>query len=111
MPRSKKTEGERRGTMMQLPRGASRNALQTQNRKRLLAEITGEQMGLCSRDYRQHLAVCEEYDTEPTNFTIFTIEWLEVRANVEKTPAGEWPNDDCGARNYDAMYHGITGYE
>jgi hypothetical protein len=68
--------------MMQLPRGASRSALQTQNRKRLLAEITGEQMGLCSRDYRQHLAVCEEYDTEPTNFAIFTVEWLEVRAKV-----------------------------
>jgi hypothetical protein len=97
--------------MIQLLKVASISAPQTQKRKRLLAEITGEQMGLCSRDYRQHLAVCEEYDTEPTNFAIFTVEWLEVRAKVEKTPAGEGPNDDCGARNYDAMYHGITGYE
>ena len=97
--------------MMQLPRGSSRSALQTANRKRMLAEITGEQMGLCSRDYRQHLAVCEEYETEPTNFATFAIEWLEVRAKVEKTPVGEGSNDDCMARNYDAMYHGITGYE
>ena len=111
MPRSKKTEGERRGTMMQLPRGASRSALQTQNRKRLLAEITGEQIGLCSRDYRRHLAVCEEYGAEPTNFAIFTIEWLEVRAKTEKTPAGDGPAEDSQARNYDAMYHGKKGFE
>jgi len=37
-------------------------------------------MGLCSHDYRRHLAVCEEYDTEPTNFVVFAAEWLEVRA-------------------------------
>ena len=97
--------------MMQLPMGASRSALQTQNRKRLLAEVTGEQMGLCSRDYRQHLAVCEEYDTEPTNFVVFAAEWLEVRAKVEKTPAGGGPNEDRQARNYDAMYYGKKGYE
>ncbi|HEX5083236.1 MAG TPA: hypothetical protein VFY40_14415 [Blastocatellia bacterium] len=96
---------------MQLPRGASKSALQTQNRKRLLAEITGEQMGLCSSDYRRHLAVCEEYDTEPTNFVIFAVEWLEVRAKAEKTPGGEGSNDDCGARNYNAMYYGKKGYE
>jgi hypothetical protein len=77
----------------------------------MLAEITGEQMGLCSRDYRQHLAVCEEYETEPTNFAIFAVEWLEVRAKGEKTSVGEGSTDDCGARNYDAMYYGITGYE
>src|SRR4029453_1027839 len=110
MPKSKKTKREK-GKMIHLPNGASLSAPHTQKRKRLLAEITGEQMGLCSRDYRQHLAVCEEYDTEPTNFAIFTVEWLEVRAKVEGTPAGEWPNDDCRARNYNAMYHGITGYE
>ena len=97
--------------MMQLPRGASRSSLQTQNRKRLLAEITGEQMGHCSRDYRHHLAVCEEYDTEPTNFATFAVEWLEVRAKVDETPAGEGANDDRQARNYGAMYHGIKGYE
>ena len=84
---------------------------QTQKRKRLLAEITGEQMGLCSRDYRQHLAVCEEYETEPTSFVIFAVEWLEVRAKVEKMPAGEGAYDGFGARNYGAMYYGKTGYE
>ncbi|HEV2667340.1 MAG TPA: hypothetical protein VG324_20660 [Blastocatellia bacterium] len=97
--------------MIHLPKGASLSAPQTQKRKRLLAEITGEQMGLCSRDYRQHIAVCEEYDTEPTNFVIFATEWLEVRAKVEKTPAGERPTDDRQARNYDAMYYGKKGYE
>ncbi len=97
--------------MIHLPKGASMSAPQTQKRKRLLAEITGEQMGLCSRDYRQHLAVCEEYDTEPTNFVIFAAEWLEVRAKAEKTSAGEGPNEDCQARNYDAMYYGKKGYE
>ena len=97
--------------MIHLPNGAPMGAPQTQKRKRLLAEITGEQMGLCSRDYRQHLAVCEEYDTEPTNFVIFAAEWLEVRAKVEKTPAGEAPTDDRQARNYDAMYYGKKGYE
>ena len=102
---------ERRGTMIHLPKGASMGVPQTQKRKRLLAEITGEQMGLCSRDYRQHLAVCEEYDTEPTNFVVFAAEWLEVRAKVEKTQAGEGSNEDCQARNYDAMYYGKKGYE
>jgi hypothetical protein len=97
--------------MIHLPKGASMSVPQTQKRKRLLAEITGEQMGLCSRDYRQHLAVCEEYDTEPTNFVIFAAEWLEVRANVEKTPGGEGPTEDRQARNYDAMYYGKKGYE
>ena len=97
--------------MIHLLKGASMSAPQTQKRKRLLAEITGEQMGLCSRDYRQHLAVCEEYDTEPINFVIFAAEWLEVRAKVEKTPAGEGSKDDCEARNYDAMYYGKKGYE
>jgi hypothetical protein len=97
--------------MIQLPKGALMNTPQTQKRKRLLAEITGEQMGLCSRDYRQHLAVCEEYDTEPTNFVIFAAEWLEVRAKGEKTPAGEEPTEDRQARNYDAMYYGKKGYE
>src|SRR5262245_7140104 len=61
--------------MIRLPRASARNAPQTQNRKRLLAEITSEQIGLCSRDYRRHLAVCEEYGAEPTNFAIFTIEF------------------------------------
>lgn len=97
--------------MIRLPRASARNAPQTQNRKRLLAEITSEQIGLCSRDYRRHLAVCEEYDTEPTNFVIFAAEWLEVRANVEKTPAGDGPTEDRQARNYDAMYYGKKGYE
>jgi hypothetical protein len=97
--------------MIHLPNGASLSAPHTQKRKRLLAEITGEQMGLCSRDYRQHLAVCEEYDTEPTNFVIFAAEWLEVRAKVEKTPAGEEPTEDSQARNYNAMYYGKKGYE
>jgi hypothetical protein len=97
--------------MAQLPSGASISAPQTQKRKQLLAGITGEQMGLCSRDYRQHLAVCEEYDTEPINFVIFAAEWLEVRAKVEKTPVGGGSNDDFGARNYDAMYYGKKGYE
>jgi hypothetical protein len=97
--------------MIHLPKGASMSVPQTQKRKRLLAEITGEQMGLCSRDYRQHLAVCEEYDTEPTNFVIFAAEWLEVRANLENTPAGEEPTEDRQARNYDAMYYGKKGYE
>jgi hypothetical protein len=97
--------------MIHLSEGASMSVPQTQKRKRLLAEITGEQMGLCSRDYRQHLAVCEEYDTEPTNFVIFAAEWLEVRAKVEKTLAGEWPTEDRQARNYDAMYYGKKGYE
>ena len=97
--------------MIHLPNGASMSVPQTQKRKRLLAEITGEQMELCSRDYRQHLAVCEEYDTEPTNFVIFAAEWLEVRANVEKTPAEEEPTEDHQARNYDAMYYGKKGYE
>jgi hypothetical protein len=97
--------------MIELLKGASISALQTQKRKRLLAEITGEQMGLCSRDYRQHLAVCEEYDTEPINFVIFAAEWLEVRAKAEKTAAGEGPTEDRQARNYDAMYYGKKGYE
>ncbi|HEX5083044.1 MAG TPA: hypothetical protein VFY40_13440 [Blastocatellia bacterium] len=97
--------------MVQLPKGASMGAPQTQKRKRLLAEITSEQMGLCSRDYRRHLAVCEEYDTEPTNFVIFAAEWLEVRAKVEKTSAGERPNEDHQARNYGAMYYGKKGFE
>jgi hypothetical protein len=97
--------------MIHLPKGASMSVPQTQKRKALLAEITGEQMGLCSRDYRQHLAVCEEYETEPTNFVIFAAEWLEVRAKTEKTPAGVGPNEDCQARNYDAMYYGKKGYE
>jgi hypothetical protein len=97
--------------MIQLPRGASKSALQTQNRKRLLAEITGEQLGLCSRDYRRHLVVCEEYDTEPTNFAIFAVEWLEVRAKGEKTRADEWSDEDRQARNYNAMYYGKIGYE
>jgi hypothetical protein len=109
MFKSKKTkkEGE---LMIQLPKGAAMSAPQTQKRKRLLADITGEQMGLCSRDYRRHLAVCEEYDTAPTNFVIFAAEWLEVRAEGE-TPAGEGSNDDCETRNYDAMYYGKKGYE
>jgi hypothetical protein len=81
-----------------------------QKRKRLLAAITGEQMGLCSCDYRRHLVVCEEYDTEPTNFVIFAAEWLAVRAKVENTPGGEGVNDYRGARNYNAMYYGKTGY-
>src|SRR2546425_3507301 len=97
--------------MIQLPKVASINAPQTQKRKRLLAEITGEQMGLCSRDYRRHLAVCEEYGAEPINFVIFAAEWLEVRAKAEKTLAGEGPIEDRQARNYDAMYHGKKGYE
>ena len=97
--------------MIRLPRASARNAPQTQNRKRLLAEITSEQMGLCSRDYRRHLAVCEEYGAEPTNFVIFAAEWLEVRAKAEKTPAGEGPTEDRQARNYDAMYYGKKGYE
>jgi hypothetical protein len=97
--------------MIRLPRASSRNAPQTQKRKRLLAEITSEQMGLCSRDYRRHLAVCEEYETEPTNFAIFTIEWLEVRAKTEKTPAGDGPAEDGLARNYGAMFHGKKGFE
>jgi hypothetical protein len=97
--------------MIHLPKGASMSVPHTQKRKRLLAEITGEQMGLCSRDYRQHLAVCEEYDTEPTNFVIFAAEWLEVRAKVEKTPEGEGPAEDRQARNYEAMYYGKKGYE
>jgi hypothetical protein len=111
MSKSKKTKREGGGAMMQLPRGASRSALQTQNRKRLLADITGEQMGLCSRDYRRHLAVCEEYDTEPTNFATFATEWLEVRAKVEKTLVDEGSNDNGEARNYGAMYYGKKGYE
>jgi hypothetical protein len=90
--------------------GAALSAPQTQKRKRLLAGITGEQMGLCSRDYRRHLAVCQEYNTEPTNFVIFAAEWLEVRAKMEKTPAGEGSSDDFGARNYNAMYYGKKGY-
>lgn len=94
-----------------LPRAASRNAPQSQSRKRLLAEITGEQMELCSRDYRQHVAICEEYDTAPTNFPIFAAEWLEVRAKGEKTPADEGSNEDSQARNYNAMYYGKKGYE
>jgi hypothetical protein len=110
MPKSKNIKRERRETMTQLPSGVSMSVPHTQKRKRLLAEITGEQMGLCSRDYRQHLAVCEEYDTEPINFVIFAAEWLEVRAKVEKTPKGEGSNDDCGARNYNAMYYGKKGY-
>src|SRR4030095_9562222 len=110
MPKSKKTKREK-GKMIHLPKGASMSAPQTQKRKRLLAEITGEQMGLCSRDYRQHLAVCDEYGAEPTNFVIFAAEWLEVRANVEKKPAGEGPAEDRQARNYDAMYYGKKGYE
>src|SRR5882672_5484709 len=97
--------------MIQSSNGASISALRTRKRKQLLAEITGEQMGLCSRDYRQHLAVCEEYDTEPTNFVVFAAEWLEVRAKAEKTPAIEGPAEDCQARNYDAMYYGKKGYE
>jgi hypothetical protein len=108
MPKSKNIERDIRGTMMQLPSVASMSV--PQKRKRLLAEITGEQMGLCSHDYRRHLAVCEEYDTEPTNFAIFAAEWLEVRAKVEKTPKGEGSNDDCGTRNYNAMYYGKKGY-
>jgi hypothetical protein len=111
MSKSKKTKRECVAPMIQLPKGASISAPQTQKRRRLLAEITGEQMGHCSRDYRQHLAVCEEYDTEPTNFVIFAAEWLEVRAKVEKTPADEGSNDDREARNYAAMYHGKKGYE
>ncbi|HEY8462324.1 MAG TPA: hypothetical protein VIM99_18190 [Blastocatellia bacterium] len=87
------------------------NAPQTRKRKRLLAEITGEQMGLCSRDYRRHLAVCEEYDTEPTNFMIFAAEWIEARANVEKTPGSEESNDEREARDYNAMYYGKKGYD
>src|SRR5262245_41380007 len=111
MPKSKKTMSDRGRAMIDLPKVASLSVPQTQKRKRLLAEITGEQMGLCSRDYRQHIAVCEEYDTAPTNFVIFAAEWLEVRAKVEKTPVDEGSNDDCGARNYDAMYYGKKGYE
>jgi len=42
---------------------------------------------------------------------VFAAEWLEVRANVEKTPAGEEPTEDRQARNYDAMYYGKKGYE
>src|SRR5262245_22904924 len=102
---------DRKGTMIQLLRGAPMATTQTQKRKRLLADITGEQMGLCSHDYRQHLAICEEYDTEPSNFVIFAAEWLEVRAKGEKTPADEGSNEDCQARNYDAMYYGKKGYE
>ena len=97
--------------MIHLPKGASMSVPHTQKRKRLLAEITGEQMGLCSRDYRQHLAVCEEYDTEPTNFVIFAAEWLEVRAKVENTPAGDGPNEERQACNYGARYYGKKGYE
>jgi hypothetical protein len=97
--------------MTRLPRAALKNARRKQNRKRMLAEITSEQMGLCSRDYRQHLAVCEEYNTEPTKFVTFAAEWLEVLAKGEKTPAGEGSNEDCQARNYDAMYYGKKGYE
>jgi hypothetical protein len=97
--------------MIQLPRAASSNAPQTQNRKRLLAEITSEQMELCSREYRRHFAVCEEYGAEPTNFVIFAAEWLEVRAKAEKTLGGEVPNEDRQARNYDAMYYDKKGYE
>ncbi|MBO0857053.1 MAG: hypothetical protein J2P21_01080 [Chloracidobacterium sp.] len=67
-------------------------------------------MGLCSHDYRRHLAVCEEYDTEPTNFVIFAIEWLEVRSKGEKTRADEWSDEDRHTRNYNAMYHGNNGY-
>jgi hypothetical protein len=96
--------------MTQLPSGVTVSVPHTQKRKRLLAEITGEQMGLCSRDYRRHLAVCEEYDTEPTNFVIFAAEWLEVRAKVEKTPGDEELNYGGGARNYNAMYYGKKGY-
>ena len=97
--------------MIRLPRASARNAPQTQNRKRLLAEITSEQLGLCSRDYRRHLAVCEEYGAEPTNFAIFTIEWLEVRAKTDKTPAGDRPAEDCLAGNYGAIFHGKKGFE
>ena len=104
-------ERERREAMTQLPRGVSMSVPYTRKRKRLLAEITGEQMGLCSHDYRQHIAVCEEYDTEPTNFVIFAAEWLEVRAKVEETLGDEESNDDGGARNYNAMYYGKKGYE
>jgi hypothetical protein len=42
-------------------------------------------MGLCSREYRRYLAVCEKYGAEPTNFAIFAAEWLEVRTKAEKT--------------------------
>ena len=97
--------------MIRLPRTSARNAPQTQNRKRLLAEITSEQLGLCSSDYRRRLAICEEYGAEPTNFAIFTIEWLEVRAKPDKTPAGDGPAEDCQARNYGAMFHGKKGFE
>jgi hypothetical protein len=97
--------------MIRLPRALASNAPQTQNRKRLLAEITSEQLGLCSRDYRRHLAVCEEYGVEPTNFAIFTIGVLEVRAKPDKTPAGDGPAEDSQARNYGAMFHGKKGFE
>jgi hypothetical protein len=110
MPKSKNIKRGRSETMTQLSRGVSISAPHTRKRKRLLAEITGEQMGLCSRDYRRHLAVCEEYETEPTNFAIFAAEWLEVRAKVEKTPGDEESNDDGGTRNYNAMYYGKKGY-
>ncbi|MBO0857287.1 MAG: hypothetical protein J2P21_02315 [Chloracidobacterium sp.] len=97
--------------MTQLPKGAPTSATQTQKRKRLLAEITGEQMGLCSRDYHRHIAVCEEYDTAPINFVIFAAEWLESRANGEKARVDEGSNEDSQGRNYNAMYYGKKGYE
>jgi hypothetical protein len=82
--------------MIQLPGAASSNAPQTQNRKRLLAEITSEQMELCSREYRRHLAVCEVYGAEATDFVIFAAEWLEVRAKAEKTLGVKYQTKTAG---------------
>jgi hypothetical protein len=37
-------------------------------------------------------------------------EWIEARAKAEKTLGGERSNDDCGARNYNAMRYGKKGH-
>jgi hypothetical protein len=57
-----------------------------------------------------HAAPLDVSAQSPLNFVIFAAEWLEVRAKVGETPGGEGSNDDCEARNYNAMYYGKKGY-
>lgn len=88
---------------------------QSAERKRLIAGATGEQLELCRRDYRRHLATCAKLETPASSFDIFLIEWLECERGESANPTApasvDGVDDDYFRRNYDRMFDGKRGWD
>lgn len=88
---------------------------QSAARKRLVAEVSGEQLEACRRDYRQHLETCAKLDATAAPFDIFLIEWLECERGNRATATADASGDDSiyegHGRSYDRMYEGKRGWD